>query len=68
MHHYGEDSTEVTASDSSFHVVFRNKATGQLITMHIPRVGATGSGASPTDQHVKDVANEISHILRQRLV
>lgn len=68
MHHYGEDSTEVTASESSFDIVFRNKETGQQITMHIPHVGVMGApGDSPTVQRVKDVADEIAHILRQRL-
>lgn len=68
MHHFGEDSTEVKASESSYDIEFTNKETGQKITMHIPRVGVKEKpGESPTIQEVQDLANEVAHVLRDKL-
>jgi hypothetical protein len=68
MHHYGEDSTEVIASENAFDLVFTNKDTGQKITMHVPRVGVMENPTeTPTLNKMKMVANEVAHTLRQHL-
>jgi hypothetical protein len=68
MHHYGEDSTEVSATESGFNIVFRNKETAQEIRMYIPRVGVMEDPARGlTMVQVRQVADEIAHLLRVRL-
>jgi hypothetical protein len=68
MHHYGEDSTEVVSTEEAFEILFKNKETGQKITMRIPRIGVL---ESPTQQltikMVRTLADEIAHLLRQRM-
>jgi hypothetical protein len=67
MHHYGEDSTEVKVSESTFDIEFRNKVTGKRITMQIPKVGAKANPSdSPTIQEVRDLASEVAHVLRDK--
>jgi hypothetical protein len=68
MNHYGEDSTEVTATEFAFDIAFINKETGQRITMHIPRVGVMKDPSKgPTMQEVRAIADEIAHVLRGKL-
>jgi hypothetical protein len=68
MHHYGEDSTEVVATEAAFDVVFTNKQTGQKITMHIPRVGVRETAdRALTLKDAKSLANKIAHMLRTAL-
>jgi hypothetical protein len=68
MHHYGEDSTRVMASDSTFHVAFLNKESGREITMQIPRVGALEDPTATLDlPRAESVAREVAHVLRRAL-
>jgi hypothetical protein len=68
VHHYGEDSTEVVATEGAFEIVFTNKDTGQKITMRIPRVGALAQpDPTLTLQKVRGVADQIAHLLRTQL-
>jgi hypothetical protein len=69
VHHYGEDFTKVIATATGFDIVFTNRITGQVITMHIPR-GETKSfrGAKElTLQETQILANNLAHVLRQQL-
>lgn len=68
VHHYGEDSTEVVATESAFEIVFTNKDTGQKITMRIPRVGVLAQpDPALTLLKVRGVADQIAHLLRTQL-
>lgn len=64
-HHYGEDSTNVHETGSAFNIEFRNKVSGAIITMRIPKEGALEDpGAQMTFNLAGDVAREIAHHLR----
>ena len=68
MHHYGEGSTRILASDSTFHVAFLNKESGREITMQIPRVGALEDPKAVLDlPRAESVAREVAHVLRSLL-
>jgi hypothetical protein len=68
MHHYGEESTRVMASDSTFHVAFLNKESGREITMQIPRVGALEDPKEMLDlERAESIAGEVAHLLRHVL-
>ncbi len=67
MHHYGEDSTEVLASEGTYVLVFRNKSTGREITMNIPRDGVTETGTPLTRPAAENLSRDIAHLLRERL-
>jgi hypothetical protein len=68
VHHYGEDSTDVVATESAFEITFTNKDTGQKITMRIPRVGVSAQpDPTLTLQKVRGVADQIAHLLRAQL-
>ncbi len=68
MHHYGEESTRVMASDSTFHVAFLNKESGREITMQIPRVGALEDPKATLDlPRAESVAREVAHLFRRIL-
>ncbi len=69
MHHYGEDSTEVIASETKYEIIFTNKATRQKITMHIPRVGILEDPSKGLHiDDIRKVADSIAHLIRQELV
>ncbi len=68
MHHYGESSTQISSTDTTHVISFRNKVTGKEVMMSIPRVG---SGEDPQTEvslgQVARIADEVAHILRSNL-
>jgi hypothetical protein len=67
MHHYGEDSTYVDESANAFHIEFKNKVSGAIITMRIPKEGSLESNSEMTRSMADLVGNEIAHLLRNLL-
>lgn len=66
--HYGEDSTKITALQNMFLVEFTNKETKQTIIMQIPKTGVKHQADSNiTENEVQDIANQVAHIIRQKL-
>lgn len=68
MHHYGEDSTTVVAGVDAFYVEIKNKVSGKIITMTIPRVGAGEDPLTEVEEvKVREIANSVAHVLREAL-
>lgn len=68
MHHYGEDSTYVSESENAFNIEFKNKVSGAVITMRIPKDGALENPNSKmTLEIARQVADEVAHQLRRLL-
>ncbi len=68
MHHYGEDSTTVAETPTTFEIIFTNKVTKADIRMTIPRKGSLeNANKELTRGQAKSVADEIAHVLRGTL-
>ena len=68
MHHYGEDSTHVAVGESHYHLEFRNKVSGAVITMEVPAVGSLEDPKKRLEPgKARALATEVAHLLRRVL-
>lgn len=69
MHHFGEDSFTVFPTPTGYDIIFTNRTTGKQIRMNFPREGLFDDPLREiSGDEVENVAREISHIFRNRLV
>ena len=68
MHHYGEDSTNMTMKDDRYLLEFTNKVSKVVITMNVPADGVLEDPKKRLDPNgARRLADEIAHLLRKVL-